>query len=45
MTYPLLNATSASIADVVDRRRKGLPVFGEEDGNSAGNAAMENRAK
>lgn len=27
-TYPLLNATSASIADFVDRRRKGLPVFG-----------------
>jgi len=29
-TYPLLNATSASIADFVDRRRKGQPVFGEE---------------
>lgn len=28
-TYPLLNATSASIADFVDRRRKGEPVFGE----------------
>jgi membrane protein required for colicin V production len=27
-TYPLLNATSASIADFVDRRRRGLPVFG-----------------
>ncbi|MEG3086038.1 CvpA family protein [Sphingomonas sp. PB4P5] len=27
-TYPLLNATSASIADFVDRRRKGQPVFG-----------------
>lgn len=27
-TYPLLNATSASIADMVDRRRRGLPVFG-----------------
>ena len=26
-TYPLLNATSASIADFVDRRRRGLPVF------------------
>ncbi|RYD87487.1 MAG: CvpA family protein [Sphingomonadales bacterium] len=44
-TYPLLNATSASIADVVDRRRKGLPVFGEEAGNSSGNAAMENSTK
>ena len=27
-TYPLLNATSASIADFVDRRRRGQPVFG-----------------
>eukprot|EP01035_Chromulina_nebulosa_P049777 gene49777-67594_t len=27
-TYPLLNQTSASIADFVDRRRKGEPVFG-----------------
>ena len=27
-TYPLLNATSASIADFVDRRRRGKPVFG-----------------
>ncbi|MEN2786523.1 CvpA family protein [Sphingomonas qilianensis] len=27
-SYPLLNATSASIADFVDRRRKGQPVFG-----------------
>ncbi|RYY47258.1 MAG: CvpA family protein [Sphingomonadales bacterium] len=43
MTYPLLNATSASIADVVDRRRKGLPVFGDEDDNSVGNAAEGNR--
>ena len=30
-TYPLLNATSASIADVVDRRRHGQPVFGARD--------------
>lgn len=29
-TYPLLNATSASIADFVDRRRKGRPVFGPD---------------
>ena len=34
-TYPLLNATSASIADFVDRRRKGLPVFGAADRASA----------
>lgn len=27
-TYPLLNATSAGIADFVDRRRKGQPIFG-----------------
>ncbi len=27
LTYPLLNATSASIAEFVDRRRKGEPVF------------------
>lgn len=27
-TYPMLNQTSASIADFVDRRRKGEPVFG-----------------
>lgn len=27
-TYPLLSATSGSIADFVDRRRKGQPVFG-----------------
>lgn len=28
VTYPLLNATSASIADMVARRRRGEPVFG-----------------
>jgi membrane protein required for colicin V production len=28
-TYPLLNATSAGIADFVDRRRRGEPVFGD----------------
>jgi membrane protein required for colicin V production len=35
-TYPLLNATSASIADFVDRRRKGLPVFGPHLPSSGG---------
>lgn len=30
--YPLLNATSASIAEFVDRRRKGEPVFGAGSG-------------
>lgn len=29
-TYPLLNATSAGIADFVDRRRRGEPVFRAE---------------
>lgn len=33
-TYPLLNATSASIADIVERRRRGEPIFG-----TGGNAA------
>lgn len=33
-TYPLLNATSAGIADFVDRRRKGQPVFGDATGDS-----------
>ena len=41
-TYPLLNATSAGIADFVDRRRRGLPVFGsrqslDPSGPGAGN--------
>ena len=35
MTYPLLNATSAGIADFVDRRRKGEPVFGERADNGS----------
>lgn len=30
-TYPLLNATSAGIADFVDRRRRGQPVFGARE--------------
>ncbi|MBC9031044.1 CvpA family protein [Sphingomonas sp. JC676] len=30
VTYPMLDATSAGIADFVDRRRKGEPVFGGE---------------
>jgi membrane protein required for colicin V production len=34
-SYPLLNATSAGIADFVDRRRKGEPVFGHYTGNDA----------
>ncbi|MFT3975672.1 MAG: CvpA family protein [Sphingomonas bacterium] len=31
-TYPLLNTTSAGIADFVDRRRHGEPVFGNGSG-------------
>ena len=42
-TYPMLDATSRTIADFVDRRRKGEPVFGRaapaEEG--AGNKARE----
>jgi membrane protein required for colicin V production len=38
-TYPLLNVTSASIADFVDRRRHGEPVFGHRINESADNAA------
>lgn len=34
-TYPLLNATSAGIADFVDRRRRGLPVFGARPTDNA----------
>lgn len=34
-TYPLLDATSATIADFVDRRRRGEPVFADQDGNLA----------
>ena len=42
-TYPLLNATSAGIADFVDRRRRGLPVFGEA--RPAADAAEANSAQ
>ncbi len=34
-TYPLLNATSAGIADILDRRRRGEPVFGAHSGNAS----------
>ncbi|MGY4396204.1 membrane protein required for colicin V production [Sphingomonas sp. UYAg733] len=43
-TYPLLNTTSSSIADFVDRRRKGQPVFGLNDnGRAASNVTEEAR--
>jgi len=38
-TYPLLDSTSASIADFVDRRRKGQPVFGPHGAAPADNGA------
>lgn len=44
-TYPLLNATSASIADFVDRRRKGQPVFGDSPGNEAEQASRREEVK
>ena len=40
-TYPLLNATSASIADFVDRRRRGQPVFGARTPPSKSDNASE----
>ncbi len=42
-TYPLLNSTSATIADFVDRRRKGEPVFGPRKAAEApvGNSSAE----
>ena len=30
-TYTLLDATSAGIADMLDRRRRGAPMFGDDD--------------
>jgi membrane protein required for colicin V production len=37
-TYPILDKTSAFVADFVDRRRKGEPVFGGAADNATGNA-------
>jgi membrane protein required for colicin V production len=34
-TYPLLNATSAEIAEFVDKRRRGEPVFGGNEVEAA----------
>jgi membrane protein required for colicin V production len=39
-TYPLLNATSAGVADFVDRRRRGQPVFGAR--STAAEAGADN---
>jgi membrane protein required for colicin V production len=38
-TYPLLNATSAAVADFVDRRRRGQPVFGPRNPPALGNTS------
>ncbi|SEM58466.1 membrane protein required for colicin V production [Sphingomonas gellani] len=38
-TYPLLNNTSAGIADFVDRRRRGEPVFGARPAATPDNGA------
>jgi membrane protein required for colicin V production len=35
-TYPLLDMVSRSVADIIERRRKGEPIFGEAD-NASGN--------
>lgn len=44
-TYPLLNATSAFVADFVDRRRKGAPMFDADNSSDAlGNTADDPNA-
>ena len=43
-SYPLLNATSASIADFVERRRRGEPVFGPRDANASDPAPVTDNA-
>lgn len=43
-TYPLLNATSASIAEFVDRRRRGEPVFGEDTDTVLANVSGNDRS-
>ncbi|MEN3746350.1 CvpA family protein [Sphingomonas sp. HF-S3] len=40
-SYPLLDATSAFVADFVDRRRKGEPVFGEDGSERSTNTSRE----
>jgi membrane protein required for colicin V production len=40
-SYPMLDATSAFVADFVDRRRKGEPVFGEDDAERPTNSSRE----
>ncbi len=40
-TYPLLNATSAYVADFVARRRKGQPIFGDDNASDVSDNAMD----
>ncbi|ODP38271.1 CvpA family protein [Sphingomonas turrisvirgatae] len=44
-TYPLLNATSASIAEFVDRRRRGEPVFGDDTDRVLAKTKAKKRAE
>jgi membrane protein required for colicin V production len=39
-TYPLLDKSSATVADFVARRRKGEPVFGGNETETEGNATI-----
>jgi len=43
-TYPMLNATSASVADFIDRRRRGEPVFPNRQGNRKVTMAVPSRS-
>jgi len=40
-TYPLLSATSAGIADFADKRRRGVPVFGDKAVDKSGDNAVD----
>lgn len=40
-TYPLLNATSAYVADFVAKRRKGAPIFASDNGSDAADNASD----
>ena len=40
-TYPLLNATSAYVADFVAKRRKGAPIFGSDNASDAADNASD----
>lgn len=44
-TYPLLDKTSATIADVVDRRRRGEPMFGGVASDNATSSSTRDEPK